>query len=138
MDTLKVRSHIKGVGRAKEFVQNFCRGHDIPPDLGNAFCVNLDEFLSNIIPAATSPRICLTIAREEGDGVPDRPRRLLFTSTHTGPRYDISDENHPIWPEEEVKAKFSPLTLHRLHQFLDLIECRYENGENTVILGKNF
>ncbi len=138
MDTLNVRSHIKGVGRAKEFVLNFCRNHDVPAEFADSFSVMLDEFLSNIIPAATSPRICLTIERREDAGDPGRRRRLVFTSSHAGPRYDISDENRLVWPEEEVKAKFSPLTLHRLHEFLDQIDCRYENGENSVTLGKNF
>ncbi len=142
MDTVNVRSHLKGVGRAKEFVQNYCRCHEVPASLADNFCIILDEFLSNIIPAATSPRISLTIDKAAPAGadagqtaVP--PRRLVFTSAHAGPRYDISDENNLVWPEEEVKAKFSVLTLHRLHKYLDQIECRYENGENIVTLAKD-
>lgn len=133
MQTLNVRSSLKGVGRAKDFLKSFCRDNAVPDETAARFCVAADEFLSNIVPAVTTPRIRLGAeARTEAGR-----NALVFTVVHGGPRYDISDEHNIVWPEG-TGTKFSELTAHRLHGYLDGIECVYADGENRVTLTKNF
>lgn len=133
MNTLNVRSSLKGVGRAKDFLKAFCRDNAVPDEATGKFCVAADEFLSNIVPAVTTPRIRLGVEMRTMD---DR-NSLVFTVVHGGPRYDISDERRIVWPSDATGTKFSELTAHRLHGYLDGIECAYAGGENLVTLVKN-
>ncbi len=126
-ESLNVRAGIKGVGRAQEFIRNFCRTQGVPEEFGTAFRVRVDEFLSSIVPVCTSPRIALTLESIRGTG-------LRFTTRHGGPFYDISDEARPVWPAGV--GEFSPLVLHRLHEFMDEIICLREGEETLVILTK--
>lgn len=126
---LKVRSSVKGVGRAPGFVQMFCRENAVPDTIASQLCVVLDEILPGIAKITTSPRIHLEIIKHA--------QSLEFLITQESDTYDISNQQSIQWPAGAEEARISDLSLKLVHKFIDKIECFQAAGMNTTRLLKN-
>lgn len=126
---LKVRSSVKGVGRAPAFVQIFCQENAIPDKIASQLCVALDEILPGIAKITTSPRIHLEIIKNA--------QSLEFLITHESASYDISNQQAIRWPPDAENSRLSELSLQIVHKLLNKIECYPSGSMNTTRLIKN-
>ena len=125
-NTLNVRSSVKGAGRARGFVHEFCQIHSICAPVEQSLHTVLDELLPCLVKITTSPRMKLTITRQDA--------AVEFEIAHTGPAYDLSDSQHLQWPDGHQDSRISDVSLQIVHRRLDGISCRHENGENHTLL----
>jgi len=128
-NVLKVRSSVKGVGRASAFVQTFCRENTVPDNIASQLCVVLDEILPGISKITTSPRIHLEIIKHA--------QSLEFLISQEGAKYDISNQQAIHWPIGAEDSRISDLSLQIVHRFMNKIECYQAAGLNTTRLIKN-
>lgn len=126
---VKVRSSVKGVGRAAAFVQTFCQENSISNLVASQLCVALDEILPGIAKITTSPRIHLEIIKHT--------QSLEFLISQEGEKYDISNRQAIQWPIGAEDCRISDLSLQIVHRFIDKIECYQADGMNKTRLIKN-
>ena len=125
---VKVRSSVKGVGRAPSFVREFCRENAIMDNINDHLCVVLEEILPNIATISTSPRICLEMVKKD--------QTVEFIISHNSEKYDIADQYGLLWPENAENTRINESSMKIIHTLMDRIECSYEAGVNTTCLVK--
>lgn len=113
-------------------LDEFCESHDIPPQVAYAVNVSVDELLNNTISYgyADDARHTIELSARVDDGA------VVVEIVDDGQEFEAS-----VVPEPDTDAALEDravggLGLFIVHQMMDSVEFRREDGRNVVTIAK--
>ncbi len=134
-ETLEISlvNDLKEVARVAEQIDEFCTAQDITSEVAYAVNLALDEILTNTISYGYDDdephRIEITVGLEAED--------LAIVIVDDSAAFDLSNAPTPDIGASLDERPLGGLGLFLVHQMMDSVEYRREEGRNIVTLKKN-
>ncbi len=134
-ETLEISlvNDLKEVARVAEQIDEFCTAQDITSEVAYAVNLALDEILTNTISYGYDDdephRIEITVGLEAED--------LAIVIVDDSAAFDLSNAPTPDIGASLEERPLGGLGLFLVHQMMDNVEYRREEGRNVVTLKKN-
>ena len=134
-ETLEISlvNDLKEVARVAEQIDEFCTAQDITSEVAYAVNLALDEILTNTISYGYHDdephRIEITVGLEAED--------LAIVIVDDSAAFDLSNAPTPDIGASLDERPLGGLGLFLVHQMMDSVEYRREEGRNIVTLKKN-
>ena len=134
-ETLEISlvNDLKEVARVAEQIDEFCTAQDITSEVAYAVNLALDEILTNTISYGYDDdephRIEITVGLEAED--------LAIVIVDDSAAFDLSNAPTPDIGASLEERPLGGLGLFLVHQMMDSVEYRREEGRNIVTLKKN-
>lgn len=113
-------------------IDEFCESHDVPPQVAYAVNVSVDELLNNTISygyADDAPHTIELSLRRDADAV-------VVQIVDDGQEFEASGVPKPDTEAALEDRTVGGLGLFIVHQMMDTVEFRREDGRNVVTIAK--
>jgi len=134
-ETLEVSlvNDLKEIARVAEQIDEFCASHDLTSEVAYAVNLALDEILTNTISYGYDDdephRIEIIVSLEA--------EALVIVIADDSAAFDLSNAPTPDIGASLEERPLGGLGLFLVHQMMDSVEYRREEGRNIVTLKKN-
>ena len=130
---LSLANDLSEIARAAERIEEFCEALALAPQVTYAVNLAIDEILTNTINYGydddEAHRIELTLRLEDG--------KLIVVMVDDGREFDSSLEREPELEASLEERALGGLGLFLVHQMMDDIVYRRQDGRNIVTLTKS-
>lgn len=113
-------------------LDEFCESHDVPPQVAYAVNVSVDELLNNTISYGYSDdgRHTIELSARVDDGA------VVVEIVDDGQEFEASGVPEPDTDAALEDRAVGGLGLFIVHQMMDSVEFRREDGRNVVTIAK--
>ena len=130
---ISLANDLKEIARVAEQIDEFCTSQDITSEVAYAINLTLDEILTNTISygyADDEPHQIEISVRPEAEA-------LVIVIMDDSAAFDLSNAPTPDTGASLEERPLGGLGLFLVHQMMDSVEYRREEGRNIVTLKKN-